>query len=92
MAMTHKFNVLLTDESLLALDALARQRGVSKGNIIRRAVDTLLRMEQSQEPCCATGEHCFVRHLHPMIQGRQIGAAAPHAAPTEQGEPAHEQV
>lgn len=53
------FNVLLTPDQAESLKEYAQKTGISRGHIIRVAVDSFLRMKQTGNPTCADGTHCL---------------------------------
>lgn len=58
------FNVMLTQVDRAHLDDLALLDSVSAGHVIRKLINAAHSMAIDQVPRCATGNPCFVPHMH----------------------------
>lgn len=67
---TRSFNVLLTAEEAKALDECAERVGTSRGTVLRWALARAHRMTVQGIPCCASGQTCYVPHMHPAANLR----------------------
>lgn len=65
----HNLNVTLSAEDHEKLSRLARAKKLSKANMIRQCIDWRYTMEVQQLPLCASGQRCYVPHMHPPAQG-----------------------
>jgi len=74
----HSFNVILDSERYTKLDLMAKKLDCSKGRVIRQSIDALYLMIVDNIPTCATGQACYVPHMHTL----QIGLPNPVTPPT----------
>lgn len=74
------FNVLLEPDQRAALQALARARRTSQGQVIRALIGVAHSMTFLATPLCASGDRCFVPHLHQAAPSSP--APNPKEAPT----------
>ena len=58
------FNVLLSELDKEMLGALAAKLRVSQGQVIRQALSYAYLMGCEGQPTCASGQACFMAHLH----------------------------
>lgn len=65
-----RFTALMTADDDKKLDALAKESGDSKNQVIRRAVRALYVMDVLKIPTCANGHSCFVPNMHTGLQMR----------------------
>lgn len=65
-AKTTPFNLLLTDADKTLLDALAEQRGMSRGQVLRECIRTAHQMQVAGVPLCASGQPCYVPQMHAL--------------------------
>jgi hypothetical protein len=68
---TRSFNVLLTLEESQALDQCADRLGTSRGTSLRWALARMHRMIVLGIPTCASGQTCYVPHMHPAAAMKQ---------------------
>lgn len=61
------FNVALEPSELTDLTTLAKRLKCSKGAVIRLAVSNLYKMVVLNSPICASGQRCYVPHMHPPV-------------------------
>ena len=61
----HSFNVLLNPDEVTALTECSQRLGTSRGTIIRWAIIRTHRMICTGIPTCASGQACYVPHMHP---------------------------
>lgn len=58
------FNVMLTQVDRAHLDALSVLDSVSAGHVIRKLISAAHDMAIDNIPKCASGNPCFVPHMH----------------------------
>ena len=58
------FNVLLSSLDVDMLGALGARLRVSKGQVLRQALSSMYLMVCEDQPTCASGQGCFMAHLH----------------------------
>ncbi|KKK44213.1 hypothetical protein LCGC14_3167410, partial [marine sediment metagenome] len=89
-AQDHPFNVLLNTEQVTKLGQLAAREGISKAQVLRRALEVTWLMKVAGTPVCASGLGCFVPQMHaapqvvtpPAAQFEQDRKVTQHDPPT----------
>lgn len=61
------FKTLLDEGLYNKLEKLHELTGLSRGQIVREAIEHRFAMQAEGKPTCANGRACFVAHLH-LIQ------------------------
>ena len=64
----HNLNVTLSSETHEQLSRLARSQHISMAIVIRQLIDWRYTMDVQNIPVCASGQRCFVPHMHPPPQ------------------------
>jgi hypothetical protein len=80
------FNVTLDSEDRERMDAMAKAEQISRAQVVRAALTLRWIMTISGVPMCASGQRCFVPHMHPPLPAASASALArpPHQRPTPQ--------
>ena len=82
---THSFNVLMSPEEYDRLVQVAAAQELPKSEVIRKLITSLHFMLLQGAPTCASGQRCFVPHLHPTDQRAESPAPARAAGPPPVG-------
>lgn len=61
----HSFNALLDPDHFARLQALAKTLDISMGAVLRNLINSAHAMQVLNIPTCASGQNCFMPHLHP---------------------------
>jgi hypothetical protein len=61
------FHSQLNEDEEAMLIAISNLHGISKGQVVRTAIRTLYQMSIKHTPLCATGQPCFVPHMHTAV-------------------------
>lgn len=60
----YTFNVILGDDEVAALQALALKLKSSRGAVVRRLIDAAHNHAVREIPTCADGSRCYVPQMH----------------------------
>lgn len=73
------FNVMLDEEDKARLDEMSIKSGLSKGQVLRGALENAWMMKCREVPMCANGFHCMVPQMHQNRPAPQYPNTVPKA-------------